>query len=366
MGNRETLAVFVKELKVVVREKRLLAILIMQPIILITVFGYAFSGEIKNVPAVIIDDDSSVASKQIISAISSTEILDLRYFAATTSEAVEMIKRGDIQVAIHIPEGFANDVLNKGKIEVFVDESNFNVAITALNLIERILSSLSRELNGGISVEQRYIFTTKTRMIDFIAPAIIGVVIQMLGLILSASSIAREREEGTLELIMATPLRSVDLIAGKFLAITGIIVVDIFNVMLISHYLFNVEVRGSILLLFAVQLLFLTGSIGLGLAISAVSATQLQGIQASMLMAIVSIFLSGFFYPLESMPEIARLIAYFIPLTYANIAFRNIMIKGNGLDVVYPYVGVLVFYTLLTTLLATRLLRRKISTGGGS
>jgi ABC-2 type transport system permease protein len=361
MTSKEILAVFVKELKVVVREKRLLAILIMQPIILITVFGYAFSGEIKNVPAAIIDDDSSVASRQIILAISSTEVLDVKYFVATTSEAVDMIKQGDIQVAIYIPEGFFRDIQSKnGRIEVFVDESNFNVAMTALNLIEKVSSSLSRELNGGIFIEQRYIFTTKTRMIDFIAPAIIGVVIQMLGLILSASSIAREREEGTLELILATPLKSVDLIAGKFLAITCIIVVDIFNVMLIAHYLFNVEVRGSILLLFAVQLLFLTGSIGLGLAISSISATQLQGIQASMLMAIVSIFLSGFFYPLESMPEIARLIAYFIPLTYANLAFRNIMIKGNGLDIVYPYVAVLILYTLFTTLLATRLLRRKI------
>jgi|Deesub1362A_J573_1020465.scaffolds.fasta_scaffold01041_4 ABC-2 type transport system permease protein len=363
----EVLAVFVKELKVILREKRLLAILIMQPIILITVFGYAFSGEIKNVPAAVIDDDGSFASKQIISAIISTEVLDIKYFAATASEAVDMIKRGDIQVAIYIPEGFYREIKNgRGEIRVFVDESNFNVAITSINLIERIASSFSRELKGGIAVEQRYIFTTKTRMIDFIAPAIIGVVIQMLGLILSASSIAREREEGTLELILATPLRSADLIAGKFLAITCIIVLDIFNVMLIAHYLFNVEVRGSILLLFAVQLLFLTGSIGLGLAISAVSATQLQGIQASMLMAIVSIFLSGFFYPLESMPEAARLIAYFIPLTYANLAFRNVMVKGNGLDVVFPYVAVLVFYTLLTTLLAIRLLRRKIGTGGVS
>lgn len=196
-------------------------------------------------------------------------------------------------------------------------------------------------------------------MIDFIAPAIVGVIVQMLGLILSASSISREKEEGTLEVILATPIKSSDLIMGKFLGITAIIVMDIFNVMLIAHYFFDVEVRGSIILLFAAQLLFLTGSIGLGLAISSLSATQLQGIQAGMIVALVSIFLSGFFYPLESMPNVARGISYFIPLTYANIAFRNIMVKGNGLDIVYPYISVLIIYTIATILLATFLLRKK-------
>jgi len=268
-------------------------------------------------------------------------------------------------VALHIPKGFQDDFLNgSASLIVLVDESNFNVAVTTLNYIQSIAYRLSKEMNGEIDVEQRYIFTTKTRLIDFIAPAIVGVIIQILGLILSSSSIAREREEGTLELILSTPIRSLDLILGKFLSITALIVIDILSVMLIAHYIFDVEVRGSILLLFFVQLLFLTGSIGLGLVISSVSATQLQGIQASMLIAVVSIFLSGFFYPLESMPEAARIIAYFIPLTYANFAFRNIMIKGNGLDVVYPYVGVLALYTFFTVFLATRLLRR--SMGGAS
>jgi len=360
MGYQEIHSVLIKEIKVIIRERRLLALLIVQPIILISVFGYAFSGEIKNVSAVIIDEDSSRISNKLITALQANDVFNINYFAATKSEAIDLIKRGEALVAITIPEGFERDFLNgRGEIEVSVDESNFNVAVTSVNYIKGVAYVMSKQLNGGFDVQQHYIFTTKSRMIDFIAPAIVGVIVQMLGLILSASSISREKEEGTLEVILATPIKSSDLIIGKFLGITAIIVMDIFNVMLIAHYFFDVEVRGSIILLFAAQLLFLTGSIGLGLAISSLSATQLQGIQAGMIVALVSIFLSGFFYPLESMPDLARGISYFIPLTYANIAFRNIMVKGNGLDVVYPYISVLIIYTIATILLATYLLRKK-------
>ncbi len=241
-----------------------------------------------------------------------------------------------------------------------MDESNYNVARSVIEGVNAIASKISR---SNITVEQRYVFTTKTRLIDFIAPAIIGVVTQMLGLILSSSSIAREKEEGTLELIFSTPLNSSDLILGKFLAVTTIIMLDVFVVMAITHFAFDVDIKGNLALLILAQLLFLTGSIGVGLAISAVSATQLQGIQASMIFALISIFLSGFFYPLESMPEGARMISYFVPLTYANIAFREIMIKGNGLEVVYPHITALLVYTVLSISLAVLLLRRVM--GGG-
>lgn len=358
MGREEIIATLKKEIKVVMRERRLLAILLIQPIILISVFGYAFSGEIKNVPLAVIDDDSTEISRELILNIQSREVFNINYYVSTRSEAIDLIKKGDVLAAIYIPKGFGKSFrMGEGSIEIFVDESNFNVAMTTLNYVTNTAYFMSKETNGGFDVIQRYVFTTKSRMIDFIAPAIVGVIVQILGLILSASSISREKEEGTLELLLATPIKGSDLIIGKFLGITAIIVIDIFNVMLIAHYAFDVEVRGSIILLFATQLLFLTGSIGLGLAISSLSNTQLQGIQVSMIVAIVSIFLSGFFYPLESMPEAARVVAYFIPLTYANIAFRNIMVKGNGLETVYPYIGILVVYTILTIILATYLLR---------
>jgi len=356
----EIIASFEKEFKVIVRERRLLAIIIVQPMILITIFGYAFSGELHKIPTVIVDDDMSVQSHQLVSALASSETLEIKYYMATTSEAIEAIKNGKASVAVHITENFGRDFLNgRGKIEVIVDESDFNVATTTKNYVQKVTAELSSELNGGINVEQRYIFTTKTRLIDYVAPAIIGVIIQVLGLILSASSIAREKEEGTLELILSTPMKSFDLIFGKFLCITTIITLDVIAVMFIAHYIFNVEVRGNILLLFITQLLFLTGSIGLGLAISTALTTQLQAVQLAMMFSVISIFLSGFFYPLESMPEYAQTIAYLIPLTYANIAFRSIMIKGCGLEVVYPQIAVLVLYNVFTVSLAVFLLRRR-------
>jgi len=352
-------SVFLKELRVIARERRLLAIVIMQPIILVSVFGYAFSGEIKNVGIAVVDDDNSDLSQKLISALHSSDAFDIKYFVYSRSEAIELVKLGKVHSAIYIPKNFEKDFRRGSAVlEVYVDESNYNVAKSAVEGINAIASKLSKTFFGGIAVEQRYIFTTKTRLIDFIAPAIIGVVTQMLGLILSSSSIAREREEGTLELVFSTPLKSLELILGKFVAVTAIIMLDVFVVMAITHFVFDVEIKGNIALLILALLLFLTGSIGVGLSISAVSAAQLQGIQASMLFALISIFLSGFFYPLESMPEGARMIAYFVPLTYANIAFREIMIKGNGLEVVYPHIAVLTIYTIFSVSVAVLLLRR--------
>ncbi|ADC65921.1 ABC-2 type transporter [Ferroglobus placidus DSM 10642] len=357
-------SVFVKELRVVARERRLLAIIIMQPIILVSVFGYAFSGEIKNVGVAVVDEDGSELSLKLVYALHSSDAFDIKYFVYSRSEAVELVKLGKVHSAIYIPRNFEREFRNgSASIEVYVDESNYNVAKSVIEGINAISSELSRSFFGGIRVEQRYVFTTKTRLIDFIAPAIIGVVTQMLGLILSSSSVAREKEEGTLELIFSTPLKSSELILGKFAAVTSIIMLDVFVVMAITHFAFDVEIRGNIFLLILAQLLFLTGSIGVGLAISAVSATQLQGIQASMLFALISIFLSGFFYPLESMPEGARMISYFVPLTYANIAFREVMIKGNGLEVVYPHIAILLLYTLVSISIAVTLLRKVV--GGG-
>jgi len=356
-----TFVVFKKEIKVIMRERRLLAILILQPVILVTLFGYAFSGEVKNVKIAVLDEDLSEESLKLISALHGGESFSIDYFVSAKSEITELIRLGKVHAGIYIPKGFQESLANgSGKVEIYVDESNYNVAVAVLSGVEKIASKLSRELLGGIEVEQRFVFTTKSRLIDFIAPAIIGVVIQMLTLILSSSSIAREKEEGTLELIFSTPMTSKDLILGKFLAITTLITADVFIVIFLAHFAFDVVVRGSIFLLIGTLLLFLTGTIGVGLTISAMSQTQLQGIQASMIFGLVSIFLSGFFYPLESMPEGAQIVSYFIPLTYANIAFREIMVKGNGIGVVYPQIIILTIYTLLSTVLAILVLRKVV------
>lgn len=358
-------AVFLKEIKIVFRERRLLAILVLQPVILVTLFGYAFSGEVKDVRIAVLDDDQSDLSSLFISAMQSGETFDMVFFVATRSELMELIRLGKVHAGIYIPQGFQKDFASgKARIEVYADESNYNVANAAVSGMEKIASKISRLQKGGIEVEQRFVFTTKSRLIDFVAPAIIGVVTQMLAIILSSSSIAREKEEGTLELVFSTPMSSSDMIIGKFLAITALITADVFIVITIAHFAFDVEIKGSMPLLISTMLLFLTGSIGVGLAVSAVSQTQIQGIQGSMLFAMISIFFSGFFYPLESMPEGARTISYFVPLTYANIAFREIMVKGNGFDVVYPQIAALCLYTLVSVMVAILVLRRVM--GGGS
>ncbi|MCS7144241.1 MAG: ABC transporter permease [Archaeoglobaceae archaeon] len=355
--------VFLKELKTIVRERRLFAIILIQPVILTLVFGYAFSGEIRNVRIAVVDESESDLSRNLISMMSYGDTFEIEYFVDTKSEGVELIKSGKADAVIFIAKDFEKEFLTgSAKLEVYTDESKSNVAISVLNGIKSIANRLSLETFGGVDVEQRFVFSTKTRLIDFVAPALIGVVTLMIGLILSASSLAREKEEGTLELSLKA-LKSSDIVLGKFLAITTIITFDTLIVMFLTHTLFGVEIKGSVALLILAQFLFLAGSIGLGLTISAGSATQLQGIQGAMIVGLVSIFLSGFFYPLESMPEAAKIFAYFIPLTYANIAFREIMIKGSGLEVILPQLSVLVVYMFFSVTLAVGVLRRTVRGG---
>lgn len=355
----EISAIFEKELKTIVREKRLLAIIILQPIILVSLFGYAFSGNLHDIPTVVVDNSQSVYSHRLITALNG-ETLRIKYFASSLSEAMELIKEGKASVAIYIPKNFNDNIKNKkGKIIIVVDESNFNVATTAKNYVERVTSKLSKELFGGINVEQRYIFTTKTELIDFVAPAIIGIVLQVLGLILSASSLTREKEEGTFELVLSMPVKSFSYIFGKFLCIITIVMLDAIVVTILTNQLFGVEIRGNIFLLLLAQLLFLSGSVGVGLAISSVSTTQIQAVQVAMMFSVVCIFLSGIFYPIESMPDAARTVAYLVPLTYANIAFKDVMVKGNGLNVVLPQIGFLTLYMLSSVSSAVYLLRRR-------
>ncbi|MCS7130569.1 MAG: ABC transporter permease [Archaeoglobaceae archaeon] len=355
--------VLVKELKILVRDRRLFAIIIFQPILLTLVFGYAFSGEIKNVRIAVVDDSNSEISNALISALNYGESFDIEHFLATKSEGLELIKRGYVDAMLVIPKSFEGDLAKgRAKIEVYTDESKSSVSVAVINEIRTIAHSFSTKNFGGIEVEQNFVFSTKTRLIDFVAPALIGVVTLMIGLILSASSLAREKEEQTLELSLKA-LKSRDIVLGKFFAITAIVTFDTLIVMFLTHTLFGIEIRGSVLLLVMAQFLFLAGSIGIGLTISAFSATQLQGIQGAMLVGLISIFLSGFFYPLESMPEGARIVAFFIPLTYANTAFREIMIKGSGIEIVYPQLGVLTLYTILSLLISTKVLRKVV--GGG-
>ncbi|MEM0302695.1 MAG: ABC transporter permease [Archaeoglobaceae archaeon] len=354
--------VIVKELKTIVRERRLFALILIQPILLTLIFGYAFSGDIKNVRLAIVDESNSKASNALISALSLGEAFDLDYFLATKSESLDLIKRGEVDAMLFIPKDFESGLAKgRAEVEVYADESNSAVANAVVNGIRNLGYSISTKTFGGIEVEQRFVFSTKTRLIDFVAPALIGVVTLMISLILSASSLAREKEEGTLELSLKA-LNSRDVILGKFLAITAMITLDVLIVMFLIHNLFGVEVKGSFALLILTQLLFLAGSVGIGLSISSISATQLQGIQTVMIFGLINIFLSGFFYPLESMPEAARIFALVIPLTYANTAFREIMVKGSGVEQILPELGILVLYTLVSLTLAVNVLKRM---GGG-
>jgi len=337
-----------KEASSILRERRLLIILAIQPVLLISIIGYAFSGGLRDLQVGVIDDDFSRDSVSLINKISSSNIFRVKYLIATEDEGIELIRRGELSAVIHIPKFFGDN-----GVEIFVDETNINFA-------EKVVGYLRGVVGEEAKVKYNPVFTTGTRLIDFIAPSVVAVVIQVVGLLLALFSISKEKEEGTLEMLVVTPTKYSEIVLGKFLFITTALLVELFVAMVIVHSLFDVRINGDVIVLFLTQILSFTSMVGLGLLISTLSETQLQGIQIGMLLVITNIFISGFIYPLEAMPELAKIIAYLLPLTHANIAFGSIVIMGNGIDMVYPQLLVLVLYTILPLLLSVLILRRKI------
>jgi ABC-2 type transport system permease protein len=343
---------FVKELIQVLRDKRLRITLIFPPILQLIVFGYAANLDVKHIATAFRDLDQSVDSRNLIARFCSSKYFKTVSYPQHPQEIEDIIKKGEIALSIEIPNGFSKK-LKKGDtatIQIIVDGTESNTAMIALGYVSRILSEYSTEViakrlnregvmdfeEAGVELAHRTWFNPNFESRYFFVPGVIASIAFLIPIILTAQAVVREREIGTLEQIMVTPIRSWELVVGKTLPFALIGFLDVIMIALIGVFWFEVPLRGNPFVLLFGSLLFLMSSVGVGLFISTISSTQQQAQISTFFFMMPAFILSGFAFPLENMPEWLQYITYINPLRYFLIIIRGVFLKGIGLDILWP------------------------------
>ena len=329
------------------QDPRLFGIVIIAPIIQLTMLGYAATTDVRNVPMVVVDQDTSSESRELVSRFDASPSFDVIEGLASTNDVDMYLNTGKAWMALNIPAGYGERI-RSGQVttvQVVADGTDANSTNVALGYAGTLVSSYARELAtpGGlapaplVSADVRVWFNPQLESKDFMIPGIIALLLLVVTTNLSSMSIVREKELGTLEQLNVTPIARWELIVGKMLPYAFIGIIDVLLVVLVALLWFEVPLRGSFVLLFVMSLVYLMTTLGLGLFVSTISATQQQAMMtASFFFLIPMVFLSGFVFPIENMPAVIQPVTYLIPLRYFLVILRGVFLKGVGLEVLWP------------------------------
>ena len=361
-----------KEFRQISRDKRSLGVILFIPLFLLVMFGYAISLDVRNIPMGVMDLENSKESRDFLRAFENSEYFDVRVYVQRNSQIDELLKGGEIKVALVIPRGFTRKLWRDKTCEVqmLLDGSNPTEASTVLGYLEVISRSYTAQINanlklagggpkGSLDFRPRVWYNPELRSSVFLVPGLITLILVISAVVSTALSIVREKEMGTMEQILVSPLRPLELVVGKTIPYIFISLISAIGVLGVSYLLFGVTIRGSYLLLLLVMLLFLLSCLGLGILISTISATQQVAFTLAVLITVLpSFLLSGFVFPIRNMPWIIRAITYLVPARYVLEALRGIIVKGSGLLSFWPAVLGLVVFSAATLALSTFRLRR--------
>jgi len=343
----------IKEFIQVFRDKRTRFVLLGPPIIQMLVFGYAATFEIHHVPTVVLDLDHSQESRELISRFSSSPYFDVQRQLTDYRQVGDLIDRGKATVGLEINAGFAQN-LRKGQtapLQVIVDATNSNTALIASGYITQIALGFAQDYQRdriyriapqmiekmpSVQLEQRPWYNSDLRSRWFFVPGIIGSLTLVLVVTLTAFAVVREREIGTLEQIMVTPIRPSEFILSKTLPFFLIGLFDVSLIATVGTLWFQVPFRGQIVVLFAGAILFLLCMLGVGLLISTVSSTQQQAMVTAFFFIMPAITFSGFGFPISTMPQWLQYLTYLSPLRYFLIVLRGTYLKGVGMEILWP------------------------------
>lgn len=365
------MAVITKEFLQLRRDRMTLALIFMLPLVQLLLFGYAIQTEVKHIPTVVFDQSLSAESRDLTEAFSASGYFDIDYAAGSFSEVNRKIDSGEAQAGIIFPPDFARSI-KRGEpaaVQVIVDASDNMVANQALAIANSIgliksqnviLKKISlKGLQYDIRVRPWYNPDGITAY--YMVPAILGIVVTMTMVLLTSMGIVRERERGTLEQLIVTPIRSHELMIGKIVPYVALGYVQITVALIIGALVFHVPMRGSLLQLYVLTLFFITASLGLGIFISNFAKTQMQAMQMAFFVILPSILLSGFMFPRIAMPKFIYYLSYFIPLTYYLQIIRGIILKGIGYQYLIGQVSALAVFTVVFMALAIMKFQKKIS-----
>jgi ABC-2 type transport system permease protein len=335
-----------KEFLQILRDPHTLYIVLAIPVVQMFLLGYTATTDVRNIPLAVVDLDRSASSRRLLDAYRAADYFRLAFDVDSEDQLRQLIDGGEARAGLIIPADFNERLLGgaTAPVSFVIDGSDPSVASTALAAAELIGQSVSTRIAlersqaaglasaaaPGLEVRPQVWFNPDMISAYFMVPALIGMILQLLTTMLTATAIVRERERGTIEQLIVTPIRSSELILGKIAPYVLIALFNTVEVLLVGTLWFGVPVRGSLGLLFLLSGLFLTSSLGIGLLISTIAQTQQQAMMLTWFTLLPTVFLSGFFFPLAAMPPLLQLVSRFIPLRYYLAIIRSILLKGVG------------------------------------
>lgn len=360
------IAVLQKEFLHIKRDKRTLVMIILMPLMQLMLYGYAINTDLKHLKIAIWDEDNSSLSRSYIAALVQSQYFDDSARVYSQKELSQKVDRGEAKAALHIPSNFSQRLHRQETVNIsfLIDGTDSTPANSALGNIGSITAAFESRLLSKpsplIDVRARLWYNPDLKSSLFIIPGLIGLLMQLLVPMITASSIVREKERGTIEQLLVTPLSRFQMIAGKMIPYLFIGAIIIALVLSSAHFLFNVPFRGNLFTLVTMTFLFISVCLSLGLLVSTISNNQLQSSQMIMFLAAPSILLSGFLFPREAMPPIIQVISYLIPLTYYVKISRGVILKGLGWADLWPETLALLFIAILFMTLAGRQFKKQI------
>ncbi len=368
-----TLSLVRKEFLHILRDPRTLFVMFMMPVVQLILLGYAATTDVEHLRTAVTDGDRSAASRELIDAYRASNYFDITQYVEAERQLEYLVDSGQVKAGLIIPAGYAETVANgeQAQIAFVIDGSDPSVASTvfaasqsvgqaqSMRIMERTLGIDADNL-PGIQVRPRVWYNPEMKSANFMIPGLMGLVLYFLTALFTSMSIVREREQGTIEQLIVTPIKPLELIIGKIVPYVFIAFISVLEVLAIGVFWFGVPIKGSLGLLLGLSALFLLSSLGIGIFISSVANTQQEAMLLTFLTTFPSIFLAGFFFPIEAMPEWLQVITYIVPLRYMLVVIRGIILKGVGLEILRQQVLALIIFGVAIMLLAATRFRKKL------
>ncbi|MDX1674745.1 MAG: ABC transporter permease [Longimicrobiales bacterium] len=333
-----------KELRQIFRDPRMGRIVFIAPVIQLVIFGYAVNTDIRDTPMFVVDHDRTAESRLLVDALTASGYFRVEARSRDPDAMTRALHRGDVIVGLQIPPGFAGDLASGGaSVQVLVDGSNSNTATVAQGNALRIIRDFTtRRLRAGapvpagVDLRIRAWFNPDLASRVYNVPGVLGVIVLLMSGLLTAVAVVRERELGTLEQLLVTPMRPAELILGKTLPVAFIASIQIILVTLVAILWFDVPFRGSFLALAVAAVIYIVSGLAFGLLISTVARTLQEALMVMFLFFMPAILLSGFMFPIFTMPEVFQWITYANPIRHFLEIVRPVFLKGYGVGELWP------------------------------
>lgn len=353
----------------ILRDRRTTIILLIIPVVLLLLLGFAISTEIRNTPFVVYDQSKTTLSRQLVDKIDGNRFFDMKKYIYSYPEVEETFKQGKVKVAIIIPHDFSNDLYRTGKtdVQIIIDSSDPSEATNIGDYLQLILLDFQQSIsppgknNFLVNSEIKLQYNPQAKSSYSFVPGLMGTVLLLICAMMTSISIVREKEMGTMEILLVSPLKPRNIVLGKAIPYFVISMVNVLTILLISYFILGVPIKGSLLLVLFLCVIFIFSALSLGLLVSSITETQQLAVLISVVsLMLPSLILSGMIFPLESAPYFLQFLSNFIPAKWFVVALRAVMIKGQGITAIWKELSVLLLMTVVLLGVSISLFKKRL------